>query len=141
MCPLQQCSTIKNNLTGLSNRTQSNLGCIAQPFPEYNRIANLQPSASPYMAVFNRFPDITNPIFRERPVRHSVTQHIATRGPPLNAESAVSHRTGTSKRKTNLSICSIWGLSEDLPVIGPLLFTWCLRKSPEIGGLAGTIEC
>ncbi len=35
------------------------------------------------MAVFNRFPDITNPIFRERPVQNSVTQHIATRGPPL----------------------------------------------------------
>ncbi len=33
------------------------------------------------MAVFNRFPDITNPIFRDRPVRHSVTQHIATRDP------------------------------------------------------------
>ncbi len=46
--------------------TQSNLDCIAQPFPEYNRITSLQPSTSPYMAVLNQFPDITNPIFRDR---------------------------------------------------------------------------
>ncbi len=71
----------------------------------------------------------------------SVSRYHQRAAHPLNAESAVSHRTSTSKRKTNLSISSIWGLSEDLPVIGPLLFTWCLRKSPETGGLAGTIEC
>ncbi len=62
--------------------TQLNIECIQQPTSEYNRMIWLHPSTCPYESILKRFPHTTHPIFKDNPIRHSVTHHVATRGPP-----------------------------------------------------------
>ncbi len=62
--------------------TQLNIECIQQPTSEYNRIIRLHPSTCPHESILKRFPDMTNPIFKDNPIRHAVTHYVATRGPP-----------------------------------------------------------
>ena len=51
------------------------------PSPTFSLIG----SQSRYHELLSRFPDITRPNFREAVVKHNVTHHIVTQGPPRNA--------------------------------------------------------
>eukprot|EP00795_Rhopilema_esculentum_P017777 gene17777-biopygen6616 len=41
------------------------------------------PAATPYSSLLKRFPDITRPSYNEATIKHSVTHHIRTTGPPV----------------------------------------------------------
>ena len=42
-------------------------------------------SASPYETLVGQFPEVTRPVYSNREVKHSVTHHIVTNGPPVSA--------------------------------------------------------
>ena len=41
------------------------------------------PATTPYSSLLKRFPDITRPSYNESTIKHSVTHHIRTTGPPV----------------------------------------------------------
>eukprot|EP00795_Rhopilema_esculentum_P017874 gene17874-biopygen608 len=41
------------------------------------------PATTPYSSLLKRFPDITRPSYNEATIKHSVTHHIRTTGPPV----------------------------------------------------------
>ena len=41
--------------------------------------------ASPFQELLGKFPSITKPCFKESSVKHGITHHIETRGPPVSA--------------------------------------------------------
>ena len=43
------------------------------------------PFPSPYDVIFQDFPEITQPLCKETPVKHDVTHHILTKGSPVKA--------------------------------------------------------
>ena len=58
-------------------------------------IISLSPSPSPtllpkkltndYTAIMAEFPTITQPCSKDRPIKHDITHHINTTGPPVSA--------------------------------------------------------
>ena len=43
------------------------------------------PSPSPYDVLLQDFPEITQPLCKETPLKHDVTHHVVTKGPPVKA--------------------------------------------------------
>ncbi|VDL65213.1 unnamed protein product, partial [Hymenolepis diminuta] len=59
--------------------------CTEFPYPTYSPITCIQSSKSPFYPILKKFPDLTNPVCREKPVNHSVTHAIITKGNPVKA--------------------------------------------------------
>ena len=59
--------------------------CINADSPYISPVISRLDSGSPYDAVLQQFPEITRPDFSRTAVKHSVTHHITTRGPPVAA--------------------------------------------------------
>ncbi|VDL64552.1 unnamed protein product, partial [Hymenolepis diminuta] len=59
--------------------------CTEYPCPTYSPIICIQSSESPFYSIFKKFPDLTNPAYRDKPVNHSVTHSITTNGNPVKA--------------------------------------------------------
>ncbi|VDL65111.1 unnamed protein product, partial [Hymenolepis diminuta] len=59
--------------------------CTEYPYPTYCPITCIQSSESPFYSILKEFPDLTNPVCRDKPVNHSVTHSITTNGNPVKA--------------------------------------------------------
>uniref|UniRef100_A0A0R3SZK2 Peptidase A2 domain-containing protein n=1 Tax=Hymenolepis diminuta TaxID=6216 RepID=A0A0R3SZK2_HYMDI len=59
--------------------------CTEFPCPTYSPITCIQSSKSPFYPIFKKFPDLTNLVRRDKPVNHSVTHAIITKGNPVKA--------------------------------------------------------
>ena len=42
-------------------------------------------SQAEYQSILDKFPDITRPVYTDTEIKHNVTHHIETRGPPVSA--------------------------------------------------------
>jgi len=67
-------STTSMSVLGLAANTASLSPVIPQPV-----------ITSPYDKILAAFPDITKPLYKDCPIKHDVTHHIITTGPPAHA--------------------------------------------------------
>ncbi|BHF82688.1 hypothetical protein SprV_0802582700 [Sparganum proliferum] len=65
-----------DNLTNLRARCQSEIN------PHLNSLTTMPISDCPFRSLLRQFPRLTNPSFREVDIKHTVTHHISTTGPP-----------------------------------------------------------
>ena len=68
----------------LDATTQLSINVIATSTPPLRPVYAPFP-ASRFAGLLSAFPDITRPLTKEAPVKHNVTHHIVTRGPPTSA--------------------------------------------------------
>ena len=68
----------------LDATTQLSINVIATSTPPLRPVYAPFP-ASRFAGLLSDFPDITRPLTKEAPVKHNVTHHIVTRGPPTSA--------------------------------------------------------
>ncbi|VDL58972.1 unnamed protein product [Hymenolepis diminuta] len=59
--------------------------CTEYPCPTYSSIICIEPSESPFYSILKKFPDLTNPLCRNKPVNHSVTHSITTNENPVKS--------------------------------------------------------
>ena len=63
-----------------SLQTKGTISHVVSPSPSFPQLENAE-----YDALLAEFPSVTKPCTSPRPVRHSVTHHIRTSGPPVYA--------------------------------------------------------
>ncbi|VUZ51374.1 unnamed protein product [Hymenolepis diminuta] len=59
--------------------------CTEYPYPTYSSITCIQSSESPFYPILKKFPDLTNPLCRDKPVNHSVIHSITIHVSPVKA--------------------------------------------------------
>ncbi|VDL58810.1 unnamed protein product [Hymenolepis diminuta] len=69
----------------LDSLTSLHSKCTEYPCPTYSSITSIQSSESPFYSVLKKFPDLINPVCRDKPVNHYVTHSITTNGNPVKA--------------------------------------------------------
>ena len=70
---------LTDSTTSLSVRNiTSTMASISPMFVAPNRQAECQ-------SILDKFPDITRPVYKDTEIKHNVTHHIETRGPPVSA--------------------------------------------------------
>ena len=90
----------------------------------------VEPPKSEYLDILDEFPTITQPVTQERSVKHNITHHIVTKGPPVYSKprrlAPEKHKIAKSEFDNLLA----------LGIIAPSLSCWAsplhmvLKKTP-----------
>ena len=90
-----------------------------------------------YTKLLGQFPELTRPTTKGKPVKHSITHKIVTKGHPVFARPRrlAPDKLVTAKREFD----DMMALSNPATVSGRQRFIWCLRKT-ETGDCAVIIE-
>ena len=90
-----------------------------------------------FEALLSDFPEVVQPCTTEQPVKHNVTHHITTTGPPVSAR----FRLNVSKQPDkSLNTCSSKESSVHHQVIGPHHCIWYRRRPLVTGDHVETTE-
>ena len=69
--------TLSDTTTNLA--IQGVLSSTSSPRPMFS----IPDTSSPYQALLQKFPDLSHPCYKDTAVKHTITHHIRTRGPPV----------------------------------------------------------
>ena len=73
------------NLKLIDSTTNLSVSGILSSTPSISPTFVKADDQTPYKHLLTQFPDITRPVYNDAAVKHSVTHHIETRGPPVSA--------------------------------------------------------
>ena len=97
-------------------------------------------SHNEYEAILTEYPAVMRPCSSEHPVKHSVTHHITSTGPPVTARTRRLPQNDSPLPAENSITCYSSVSFALLPAVGPPHCTWFRRSLPGTGALAVTTE-
>ena len=90
--------------------------------------------------LLGEFPAVTQPGNMEHVIKHDITHHIATTGPPTSSRTRRLAPERLQIARNEFEQCCNWASSGHPLAVGLLRSTWCPRKHQVIGGLVVIIE-
>ena len=73
------------NLKLIDSTTNLSVSGILSSSPSISPMFVKADGQAPYKHLLDQFPDISRPVYKDAAIKHSVTHHIETRGPPASA--------------------------------------------------------
>nr|XP_054770334.1 uncharacterized protein LOC129278142 [Lytechinus pictus] len=73
------------NLKLIDSSTNLSITGILSSSPSISPMFLKPENQAAYKSILEKFPDITRPVYKEAEIKHSVTHHIVTKGPPVSS--------------------------------------------------------
>ena len=105
--------------------------------PSLHVISSHPLDPDPFTRLLAEFPTLTTPCTSDTPVRHSVSHHIVTEGPPSSPAPDVGLLKSCKPQKPKSTNYLTWELYDLRRALGLRHCTWSVRPT-VIGGHAGT---